>query len=200
MRRRLIPTLLAFTLGVPAFAQQPFGTPSFNEQQIVAIFTGIAQHAARIEPMLSQLRPDDWVTKGAPDTYVIQLSRSLEEMHGIQTDMAALAQHPDRMIDAMKALFRAQASHQILGSLMGGLRKYQNPALADLIEAVAAEDQGDITRLQQFLLELAGEKDQQFKLVDSEAQRCRGSISRQACAPATPAPSPARAAPVRKTP
>ena len=173
-----------------AFAQQPGATASFNEQQLVILFGGISQHAARLEPMLGQLRPDEWVTKGAPDTYVAQFARTRDEIHEIQADMSALAQQPGQMTATMKALFRIQATHQLLGSLMGGLRKYQNPALADLIEAVAAEDQGELIQLQQYLTELASDKDAQFKLVDSEAQRCRAALSAQ----------PAPRAPVRKAP
>ena len=171
-----------------AFAQS--GDP---DPQILDIFNGMSRHAARIEPMLRQLKPADWVAKGAPDAYVAQLSSALIEVQGIQTDMASLVQHPDRMTDAMKALFRVESSHQLLGSLMGGLRRYQNPALADLIESVAAEDQSDIERLQQYLLDLAGTKEQQFEVVDKEAQRCRGTLSRQ---PAGQSPG----QPVRKTP
>lgn len=195
--RRIVSVLLVSLAGCgfAAFAQQPVGTPSFDEQQITSIFNGIAQHSARLAPMLEQLKPGDWVAKGAPDTYVSQLARALDEMHGIEADMSALARRPDQMTDAMKALFRTQAAHQRIASLMGGLRKYQNPALADLIEAVAAEDQGEIAQLQQYLLELVTEKEQQFKVVDAEAQRCRGTLSRQSC---PPAPLPSTRPPVRK--
>jgi len=70
------------------------------------------------------------------------------------------------------------------------LRKYQNPALADLISAVAAEDQTYQDRLQYYLIQLASDREAQFKsqydLVDKEAQRCRGMLSKQP-PPATPA-------------
>ena len=92
-------------------------------------------------------------------------------------------------IPPLVAVHRVEAAHQLLGSLMGGLRRYQNPALADLIESVAAEDHSDVERLQQYLLDLDGAKEQQFEVVDREAQRCRGMLSRQ------PAERP-----VRKTP
>ena len=77
----------------------------------MAAFNGISKHAARIEPMLQQLKPNDWVAKGAPDTYVTQWNSAIEQLHAIQTDMSALAQHPDQMTECMKALFRVQASH-----------------------------------------------------------------------------------------
>ena len=160
-----------------AFAQQQ--PPPITDPQIVEVFNGISQHAARMEPMLQQLRPNDWVAKGAPDTYVMQWNSALEQLRAIQNDMSALAQHPDQMTENMKALFRVQASHQALISLMGGLRRYQNPALAELIESVAAEDQAELEHFQQYVLQLANDKDQQYDIVDKEAQRCRATLSRQ---------------------
>lgn len=129
--------------------------------------------------MLEQVRVKEWVAKGAPDSYVQQLASVDREIQGIENDMTRLAQNPDQMQDSMRALFRVQALHVPLNSLMGGLRKYQNPALADLIEAVAAEDQTQIARFEQYVLELADAKDQMYSIVDKEAQRCRATLSRE---------------------
>ncbi|MGA2715117.1 MAG: hypothetical protein ABSG41_18615 [Bryobacteraceae bacterium] len=171
--------LALLLLSGAAFSQQPVAPPAMTDTEIVAVFNGISLHASKIEPMLQQLHPNDWVAKGAPDTYVVQWNSTLEQLRAIQSDMSALAQHPDQMTECMKALFRVQASHQALDSLMGGLRRYQNPALAELIESVAAEDQSQLDRLEQYVLELANAKDQQFAVVDREAQRCRATLSRQ---------------------
>jgi hypothetical protein len=175
--------IAALLCSVPALAQT-------IDAQVLDIFNSMSRHAARIEPMLKQLQPADWVAKGAPDAYVAQWNSALVEIQAVQNDMASLVQHPDHMTEGMKALFRVESSHQILSSLMGGVRRYQNPALADLIESVAAEDHSDIERLERYLLDLAGAKEQQLEVVDQEAQRCRGILSRQ--------PDPAR--PGKKTP
>jgi hypothetical protein len=158
-----------------------------SDQQILAVFSGISQHAARLTPMLDQVRPNDWIAKGASDTYGKQLASTQQQIAAVQTDMLAMEQHPDRMTDGLKALFRVQEVHQLLDSLMGGLRKYQNPALADLIESVAAEDHADVENMQQYLLQLASDKEAQFAVVDKEAQRCRATLSRQPAAAPAPA-------------
>jgi hypothetical protein len=173
------PFLAPVVLYVAAFSQLAIAQQPAADPQIVAAFNGISAHAARIEPMLQQLRPNDWVAKGAPDTYVTQFNSAIEQIHAIQSDMSALAQHPEQMTECMKALFRVQSSHRTLISLMEGLRRWQNPALAELIESVAAEDQADLDHLEQYVLQLASEKDQQYAVVDSEAQRCRATLSRQ---------------------
>jgi hypothetical protein len=84
-------------------------------------------------------------------------------------------------------LFRIQAVHQLLDSLLGGLRKYQNPALADLIESVAAGDHADLERLEQYILQLASDREAQFAVMDKEAQRCRAALSRQPAGAQAPA-------------
>jgi hypothetical protein len=179
----LVMGTLIFSCG--AFCQRQTGNPpSMSDEEVAAIFSRIAERTARIEPMLQQLHPNDWIAKGAPDTYLAQWNSIREQFTAIKSDMDDLTQHPDRLTDSMKALFRVQATQFALGSLMGGVRKYQNPALADLIESVSAEAGGDIDRFEKHLLEMATEKDQQFTLVDREAQRCRANLSRQPAAPA----------------
>jgi hypothetical protein len=185
---RLFLATLVFSCA--AFSQQPVAAPvkppPMTPDDAVAIGSRISERSARIEPMLEQLRPNDWIAKGAPDTYLAQWNSTREQFRAIRSDMSALAQHPDHLSESMNTLFRVQSTQQILGSLMGGVRKYQNPALADLIESVAAEASGDIDRLERYLLQLSDEKEQQLTLVDHEAQRCRGSLSRQPAEPARP--------------
>jgi len=160
------------------YAQQPFEAP------VIATFQRISQHAGRLAPMLGQVSAQEWLAKGAPDTYVAQLTSTRQQLDAIMADMSALAQHPEQMQDCMKGLFRIQAFHRSLDSLMGGLRKYQNPALADLIQSVAAEDQSDLDKVQSWVLDLADQKEQEYKVIDHEAQRCRAILSKD------PAPAP----------
>jgi hypothetical protein len=174
---RLFLAVLILSGGV--FAQQAGPSPGMTDEDVAAIFNHLSQRAVRIQPMLEQLHPNDWIAKGAPDAYLAQWNSTREQFRAIQSDMSALAQHPDHLTESMKALFRVQAAHQMLASLLGGARKYQNPALADLIESVAAEASGDIDRFEKHLVELADEKEQLFTVADREAQRCRAILSRQ---------------------
>jgi hypothetical protein len=100
MRLLFAPLLLAGAV----FSQQPPAPPASQaiaDPEIVAVFNGISLHASRIEPMLQQLRPNDWVAKGAPDTYVAQWNSTIEQLHAIESDMSALAQHPVQMTECM---------------------------------------------------------------------------------------------------
>jgi hypothetical protein len=177
MRLRFVAlAVLTVSALTPLFAQQTIAP----DQQMAALFRTIAQHSDRLLPLLEQVHAKDWVAKGAPGTYATQLASAQQQIQAIDSDMETLAQHPERMQDSMKALFRVQSFHRSLDSLMGGLRKYQNPALADLILSVALEDQEDVGKLQEHILELATQREQEYLVVDHEAQRCRGVISREA--------------------
>jgi hypothetical protein len=167
-------------MAAPAFAQQPqFSPPQFSEDELKMLFQQIGGRAARLQPMLEGIHAQEWVAKGAPDAYVSQNKSALEQLAAVQREMAALAQKPDQMAETMRALFRVQAFHRLLATLMGGVRRYQNPAVADLIESVAAQDQSDLDRVEQYLIELAAQKEHELQVMDSEAQRCRGILLKQ---------------------
>jgi hypothetical protein len=184
MRQRpvLIAAIFAvlFACRLDVQAQQP------AEPLVLDAIHAIAQHAARLLPMLDQVRAKEWVAQGAPEAYIAQVDSARSQIQTIGTEMEALTQHSDRMQECIRGLFRVQAFHGSLDSLLGGLRKYQNPALADLIQSVAAEDQSAIEKLQTYVLELADEKEQEFKVVEHEAQRCRATLSKQPAAPKKP--------------
>src|SRR5579883_2894924 len=104
----------------------------------------LSAQAARLKPILDQLTPQEWVAKGAPQTYV-----------------------------------RLQSLENRLHSLADGVRKYQNPAVGDLLLGVLAENSSNRDNLRQYITDLAAQKEQEFQIVDKEAQRCRGILSRQ---------------------
>ena len=180
---RHLAILLTF-FALPVFGQQP---PQFSEDQLKTLFGQISTRAARLQPLLEGVHAQDWLAKGAPEAYVAQDQSIRVQLTAVQADMAALVQRPDQMADTMRALFRVQAFHRLLTTLMGGVRRYQNPAVADLIESVAAENQADLDRVEQYLIDLAAQKESQLQVMDGEAQRCRGMLLKQP-APAKPGP------------
>lgn len=186
--RELFAVLLLCAFAVLLPAQTPAAADRITSQEVSEVLTRISQNAGRVAPMLDQLRVTEWVSKGASETYTTQWNSTKSQFASIQADMTSVAQHPEQMVEGMKALFRIETAHRMLGSLMGGLRRYQNPALAELIESVAAEDRANQEKLQQYLLELGSEKEQQLEVMNVEAQRCRAVLSKQ---PAVPARRPA---------
>ena len=72
-----------------------------------------------------------------------------------------------------------QSVDALLRSIASGIRKYQNPAVADLLQSLIADTSADREKLRQYLVDLVAEREQQFKIMDQEAQRCRALLSRQ---------------------
>jgi hypothetical protein len=150
-----------------------------NEWDIHQTLGAIALHADRLAPFVDQIQPEKWVAAGAPEAYVGQAKTCRNEVRGVAAAARELSRNPEKLTGMLELLFRIRALESMLGSLGDGLRKYQNPPMADLLNAAVAENLANRDRLQQYVLELATEKEQEFRVADQEAQRCRQSISRQ---------------------
>ena len=162
-------------LGMPALAQQ---TSVMTEYDAVQLFNKIADQTQKLGPMIEQINTPEWVAKGAAPTYTQLREGALAQNKAIVRDMHELAQHPTKLSDLLSALFRIQSMEMELISLDPGLRKYQNPALADLISSILAEGNRNRDQFRQYVVDLTSSKEQQFEVADKEAQRCRESISK----------------------
>jgi len=192
---RLRPALFAVPMAVvlacwfAVRAQQQTPAPAdrvpLDPAQVAAIASDIAQRSEHLKPMFDEVHAPDWVAKGAPEAYVPQWNSLVEQNQAIQADMKAIAQQPEAMQQVMKALFRVNRFDSDLDSLLNGVRRYQNPALADLIVSVATGDRGDVEKLEQYALDLANEKERQLDVMDREAQRCRAALASQPAARTT---------------
>ncbi|HUA85281.1 MAG TPA: hypothetical protein VMB85_15570 [Bryobacteraceae bacterium] len=139
----------------------------------------LSAQAARLKPILDQLTPQKWVAKGAPQTYVQQWKSAENELTYLVQSAQALEKQPERLTLALDTYFRLQALETELDSLADGVRNYQNPAVGDLLLGVLEENSSNRDALRQYITDLAAQKEQEFQIVDKEAQRCRGILTRQ---------------------
>jgi len=144
----------------------------------------IALHADRLAPFVDQIHPETWT--GAPEGYAAQAKSCRNEVRAVAAAARKLSQNPEKLTDALATLFQIRSEEGMLASLGEGMRKYSNPPMADLLNAAIAENAANRDRLQQYILELAAAREQEFHVADEEAQRCRQSLSRQ---PSQPAPA-----------
>lgn len=173
--------LLLVTTSVPGQCQTPSHPPPSvsAEWDISPTLDSLSAQARRLKPILDQLTPQEWVSKGAPDTYVLQWRRAQEEL-GYLVDSAKLVEkQPERLTLALDTYFRLQSLEARLNSLVDGVRNYQNPAVGDLLMGVLAENSANRDKLRQYITDLAATKEQEFQIVDKEAQRCRGVLTQQ---------------------
>jgi hypothetical protein len=156
-------------------AMQQGGLPP--EWEVRKQLTALAENVARFQPLLEKIDPRTW--DGAPPGYSEQVKRTRAEIENLITTTRSLANQPERLTLALDSYFRMVAVDQMLRSLEAGVRKYQNPAVADLLQGLLADETSDRERLRQYIVDLAADREVQFRAVDEEAQRCRAMLSRQ---------------------
>ena len=158
---------------------QAASTGVSSDWDVREMLSSLEARAKQLGPILDQLKPADWVRSGAPAQYTGQWTTAKNELGYLLTSSQTLAKDPEKLPAALDTLFRMQAFDSTLGSVIEGTRKYQNPNIADLLQAIADENDHNRDRLQQYVVDLAAEKEHELKVMDAEAQRCRTNISNQ---------------------
>ncbi|MGA2883248.1 MAG: hypothetical protein ABSG13_30230 [Bryobacteraceae bacterium] len=153
------------------------GVPSeWDARKLIDALSAQAQH---LKPVIDQVKPADWQSKGASETYVAQWNTAQAQLKYLISASEAFSRQPERLPLGLEAYFRMQAVESALGSLTEGVRKYQNPALASIMQAVIAENSTNRDRLRKYLQDLATQKEEEFQVADHEAQRCRAALLKQ---------------------
>ncbi|MCS7314576.1 MAG: hypothetical protein RMI94_12200 [Bryobacterales bacterium] len=150
--------------------------PEWEVRKQIDALTG---SLARLKPALDQVRAEEWIARGAPEAYVSQARTLRTELGYLERSAEILRQRPDRLTAVLDTFFRLDRFQALLVSLEEGVRRYQNPALADLLRSVFAEGAPSREDLRQYLLDLAAAKEQELEVADREAQRCRDLLIRQ---------------------
>src|ERR1700676_375154 len=152
--------------------------------------SSLSEQTQRLTPVLDQLKPEQWEAKGAPAAYTSQWRNARSEVGYLLAAAQTLRKQPEKLTLALETLFRLQAVESQVNSLVDAVRRYQNPAVGDLLVSVVSANSANRDQLRQYVTDLAQSKEEEFQVVDREAQRCRGTLTRQP--PARPAaPSPA---------
>jgi hypothetical protein len=189
---RLIPIACAVALYAHAQPQQapPESAPApaglETPWEMAPILEEIGAHATRMLPELAKIDVKSWEAKGASDTYAAQLQSAKDQAQAIAVEAKSLARNPERLSASIQLLFRIQGMDSMLNSLEAGLRTYQSPPLAQQLVSLAAENGANRGRLQTYVVNLAAQREQEFKVMDREAQRCRGILTTATPAARTP--------------
>ena len=130
---------------------------------------GLVAQTRRLTPLLEQVKPQDW---GA-DGYREQHKSAQAEVEYLARSAAALAAEPEKMTLALETFLRLEGLERMLDSLSEGVRRYQNPALAELIQGSISENLVHRARLRNYLSELVATKQDELRIANDEAQSCR---------------------------
>jgi hypothetical protein len=163
-------------LGQTSQTPEPGVASEWDARKMIDALSTQAQH---LKPVVDQVKPADWVSKGASESYVAQWNTVQAQLKYLISASEAFSRQPERMQLGLETYFRMEAVESRLGSLTEGVRKYQNPALAMIMQAVIAENSTNRDRLRQYLTDLATQKEEEYQVADREAQRCRASLLSQ---------------------
>jgi ABC-type transporter Mla subunit MlaD len=177
-------TSIFSAFGQTAEPTPPAPTPTADkgvasEWDIRKLLDSLSQQTEHLKPVIDQVQPANWQSQGASETYVAQWNAVQAQLKYLLASTDAFSRQPERLPLGLDAYFRMQALESTLGSLIEGVRKYQNPALASIMQSVVAENSTNRDRLRQYLQDLATQKEQEFVVADREAQRCRAALLQQ---------------------
>lgn len=172
----LAATLLPAQDGAPAAAA---GSGIASEWDVVKNLQELARHSSQVPGLLDAFKPDEWIAKGASPEYKRQWESARVQAQSIAPVVAKLVPNVEKLSVILEVYFRLQSLDEVLGSMREAVTKYQNPALAELLQGFVNENGTARMHLRQYVTDLAVLKEQEYHVMDQEAQRCRNALVRQ---------------------
>lgn len=156
--------------------------------------TALEKHIQVVSGLLEQYHPEQWIAAGAPAIYVEQVKQARQFNTYLGQQAQALARDPEKLSVVLDVVFRLDHVNSLLESVTQGLRLHQNPGIADLMNAAISRNSTTREQLKQYAYQLTLDREKEWEVANSEAQRCRAVLSKQPPAPARKAPAPDPAA------
>ena len=139
----------------------------------------LAEGLDRVQPLYERLQPERWTAAGAPKQYERQHRDCLETLDHVRNAAARLAERPNGLAVAVETLVRLETFVNLAKSLSEAVRRYQNPAAADLLDSELAAA-SDREWLRRHVLELSAVREREWETAEKEAQQCRERMLKQA--------------------
>ena len=131
----------------------------------------LVSQTERLGPLVKKIEPAKW--PDAPEAYAAQQRSILQQIQYVSQVVAALARQPERMTLALDVYFRLLSLEGQVLSFTDGIRRFQNPAVADLLASLMNETAASRERLREYVKELVAMREQERDILEKEAQRCR---------------------------
>jgi hypothetical protein len=154
-----------------------------NPWDVRKIIADLQNDTTNLQPLLRQINPQEWYDKkGAPSTYVVQWQSAQQQLSDVLSVTKLFAQKTEGLSLALDTYFRLEALEVAERALLEGVRKYDTPANAGKLDSLISHNFASRERIRGYLRDLASTTEENFKIADGEAQRCREMISRQSVA------------------
>ena len=144
--------------------------------EIEAAAVELEENVATIQKILDRVRPKEWIQDGAPDAYVSQYEEVMQDVEYLGLSAGNLERKPDQLSVVVDTFLWLDRSHSLIRSLGEGVRKYQNPAVADLLDSARTRNDGVMDKLKEYMRQLAIHTEQEWTVANEEAQRCRAEL------------------------
>jgi hypothetical protein len=147
--------------------------------EVEELAKGIDEQAAILQQLLEQVRPKEWIQDGAPDAYIGQHETLLGEIENLRLSAQALGRQPTKLSSAVDTFLWMDRVGSMMESLSAGVRRYQNPAVADMLDSARSRSQGPEQQLKEYMRQLVVLHEAEMEIAHSEAQRCRETLAKQ---------------------
>jgi hypothetical protein len=171
--------ILALAGTAPAQDATPAPAGIASQWDVAQNLRELAAHSGQLPALLDSFKPDEWIAKGASAAYKQQWESARVQAQSMAPVVEKLVKDVEKLSVVLEVYFRLQSLDEVLGSLREAVTKYQNPALAELLQGFVNENSEARLQLRQYLTDLAALKEEEYRVMDQEAQRCRASIVRQ---------------------
>lgn len=151
----------------------PANAGSTPDWDVKAMAEQIGAEIGRLRPFLERLQPERWTAAGAPQVYEKQHKDCLAMVGYAQNAAARLAAQPGRLSLAVETLVRLETLVQYASGISQAVRRYQNPAVADLMDGEISSASFGRQWLRQHVSDLAATREKELDLAEQEAQKCR---------------------------
>ena len=151
-----------------------------NSWDVRKTLADLLNESEQLQPLLAKLNPQQWYDqKGAPTTYIVQWQTAHGQLNDVKYATTQLQAKTESLSLAIDLYFRLEALETTTRSLSEGAQRYADRATADKLNSLIARNFNSRERLRDYLRDLTTSTEQNFKIADDEAQRCRAEMSRQ---------------------
>lgn len=165
----------------PAAAAQRATTGGLeNPWDVRKIIADLQKDTSDLQPLLREMNPQDWYEKkGAPSTFIVQWQSAQQQLNDVMSVTKQFAEKTENLSIALDTYFRLESLEVAERALGEGAGRYDTPANASRLATLISRNFTARERIRGYIRDLAGTIEENYKIADGEAQRCRATISRE---------------------
>lgn len=141
--------------------------------EVIDLSKAIDANVDQTRTVLKDVRPKEWAQNGGSEAYIDQYDRLMTDLNNLQLSAQALGRKPEKLSVIIDTFLWLERVSSMVGSMAGGVRAYQNAAIADLLDTARGKGDAAMEVLKEYMRQAAVEQEAAMEIANSEAQRCR---------------------------